>query len=204
MSWNTSSLSIQAGLPGLRSQTPASAYIHIAVITPTAIVIISTLMLMVLKRMRLWISAIIFILGAIKTIRQIKDRDEFLLFLRERYLNSSSQSKKSSKANGSQGVHARPDQAKTRKTQDRSKPWAHLETIAWRQQHACIVSFIIFDANKDSKKVQLLWIHVSSEILNNSTKARMRSNECSQLAINNISMKSPRNQGPRDNTIMCL
>ena len=55
-----------------------------AVITPTAIVIISTLMLMVLKRIRLWISAIIFTLCAAKRIRQIKDCDEFLLFLRER------------------------------------------------------------------------------------------------------------------------
>ena len=55
-----------------------------AVITPTAIVIISTLMLMVLKRIRLWISAIIFTLCADKRIRQIKDYDEFLLFLRER------------------------------------------------------------------------------------------------------------------------
>lgn len=107
---------------------------------------------MVLKRIRLWISAITFILRGVMTIRQIKDRDEFLLFLRERYLNSASQSKKSSKANGSQGVHARPHQAKTRKTQDRSKPCAHIETVAWRQQHACIVSFIVFDANKDSKK----------------------------------------------------
>ena len=55
-----------------------------AVITPTAIVIISTLMLMVLKRIRLWISAIIFTLWAVMRIRQIKDCDEFLLFLRER------------------------------------------------------------------------------------------------------------------------
>ena len=159
---------------------------------------------MVLKRIRLWISAITFILRGAMTIRQIKDRDEFLLFLRERYLNSSSQSKKSSKANGSEGVHARPDQAKTRKTQDRSMPWAHIETVAWRQQHACIVSFIIFDANKDSKKVQLLWIHIYSEILNTSTKARRRCNEYSQLATNNISMQSPRKQGPKDNTIMSL
>ncbi len=103
---------------------------------------------MVLKRIRLWISAITFILRAAMTIRQIKDRDEFLLFLRERYLNSASQSKKSSKGNGSQGVHARPDQAKTRKNQDRSKPWADIKTVAWRQEHAGIV----FDANKDSKK----------------------------------------------------
>ena len=36
-----------------RNQTTASAYIHIAVNTPTAIVIIRTLMLMVLKRIRL-------------------------------------------------------------------------------------------------------------------------------------------------------
>ena len=37
----------------LKNQTIESAYIHMAVITPTAIVIISTLMLMVLKRIRL-------------------------------------------------------------------------------------------------------------------------------------------------------
>ena len=36
-----------------KNQTIESAYIHMAVITPTAIVIISTLMLMVLKRIRL-------------------------------------------------------------------------------------------------------------------------------------------------------
>ena len=36
-----------------KNQTTESAYIHIAVITPTAIVIIKTLMLMVLKRIRL-------------------------------------------------------------------------------------------------------------------------------------------------------
>jgi hypothetical protein len=39
---------------------------------------------MVLKRIRLWISAIIFMLRASMTIRQIRDCDEFLLFLRER------------------------------------------------------------------------------------------------------------------------
>ncbi|QNI88996.1 hypothetical protein SynROS8604_02367 [Synechococcus sp. ROS8604] len=31
--------------------------------------------------------------------------------------------------------------------------------------------------------------------MNESTKAQKRSNECSQLAINNISMKSQRSQG---------
>ncbi len=68
----------------VKNQTSASAYIHIAVITPTAIVIISTLMVMVLKRIRLWISAITFTLRADMTIRRIKVCDEFLLFLRER------------------------------------------------------------------------------------------------------------------------
>lgn len=68
----------------LKNQTIESAYIHMAVITPTAIVIISTLMLMVLKRIRLWISAIIFMPRASMTIRRKKDCDEFLLFLRER------------------------------------------------------------------------------------------------------------------------
>ncbi len=68
----------------VKNQTSASAYIHIAVITPTAIVIISTLMVMVLKRIRLWISAITFTLRAHMTIRRIKVCDEFLLFLRER------------------------------------------------------------------------------------------------------------------------
>ena len=109
-----------------RNQTTASAYIHIAVNTPTAIVIIRTLMLMVLKRIRLWISAIIFILRGAITIRQIKNPDAFLLFLRER---DSSMQPIRSKSKWGQWI------SKTTYKAGQTKIWATLGAIAkWAQK----------------------------------------------------------------------
>ena len=127
-----------------------------AVITPTAIVIISTLMLMVLKRIRLWISAIIFTLCSAMRIRQIKDWDEFLLFLRERVNSMHSFLSKPCEVKESQRMQARPYKRKFANKSRSIGQRTQKQTAQWRQVppmrvHPCFdrnIRYIYTSSNK--------------------------------------------------------
>ena len=159
----------------LKNQTIESAYIHMAVITPTAIVISSTLMLMVWKRIRLWISAIIFMPRASMTIRRKKDCDEFLLFLRER-VNSIDPIR--TKSQWGQRVSWIEHQAVAdKKSNPGLDPWSsELKNKRLRQdgEH----QWMKINTNLDSEQmIQSLWIHASREALVRSTTGQTSSDK---------------------------
>ena len=164
-----------SSLAVFRNQIIESAYIHIAVITPTAIVIISTLMLMVLKRIRLWISAINFTLWSDMRIRQIKVYDEFLLFLRER-VNSIDPIR--TKSQWGQRVSWIEHQAVAdKKSNPGLDPWSNeLKNKRLRQdgEH----QWMKINTNLDSEQmIQSLWIHASREALVRSTTGQTSSDK---------------------------